>query len=397
MPDILADLAQTEPLGMAQQLPIVWDRAYGAAIEDINGKSYIDFTSGIFTANVGHSHPAVMQAISDQLDHGLLHTYTFPSASRQRLCRRLTEFTGYEKAYLCSTGSEAVEAALRIARGCGKGQYVIATEGAMHGKTYNARMLSEKDNLNALTWTMAWPHDGVFYPPPGKFCIEHNLSAPWLKVCAVILESYHGWGALFYPKSYVQEVAAWCKETGALLIFDEVQAGFGRTGKLFAYEHYEVEPDLVCCGKGLGAGLPIAAVLGSKELLDSDDELSSTHSGNPVCCAAALASIDVLESEGLVGRAADMGELICDTFLMDSDLPLLGAGLVWAVWMSENPRYDPVAIEKADMVVELAAERGLLLLKTGAGTVKIGPPLMIERDTLLDGLQILQNCIEEVC
>ena len=395
-------MTNCEPLAMNEQLPITWDRAEGSTVWDDTGKSYIDFTSGIFVANVGHSHPKVVEALRKQLDHQLLHTYTFPSASRQRLARKLTQVTGFEKCFLLSTGSEAVEAALRVARGRELDKwFVVSWEGAMHGKTLGAHRLMGGCGPYSDGHVMPFPEHGERFVAP-----RHE----WMAPSAAILESYHGWGALFYPKQYVQDVAQWCKDNGALLIFDEVQSGFGRTGKLFAYEHYDVEPDLVCCGKGLGGGLPISALLGSAELLDSDTSLTSTHSGNPLCCAAALATLQALEDEGLVGRANEIG-LEFGKWIMKVDLEaafldvtlgcglhfsVTGKGAVWAIWMNENPRHDPQAIDKANRIVELAATRGLLLLKTGCGTIKIGPPLSIPLEQLKEGLDILEGCLKEV-
>jgi 4-aminobutyrate aminotransferase-like enzyme len=343
---------------LEDQLPVTWDRAVNATIWD-GEREYIDFTSGIFVANVGHSHPDVIAALRDQLDHELLHTYTFPSASRQRLAKKLCEVTGYERAFLLTTGAEAVEAALRIARRHTDRDYVLSWSDSMHGKTLGAQHLMHGGpNVRR----MPFPEDRMY--------------------AAVVMESYQGWSARFYPKSYVQDVAAWCREHGILLIFDEIQAGFGRTGKLFAYEHYGVTPDIACVGKGLGGGLPVSAVLGPADLLDNDPSLTSTHSGNPLCCAAALATLEVLESEGLVERAARLGAKYIRPLLSGvSDFPLRGAGLVWAIDLGDA--------DKADWVCKLAQRKGLLLLRTGRGTIKVGPPLTIPEDQLRIGLDIL--------
>ncbi len=362
------------------QLPIFWRLAKNAIVWDVGGKRYIDFTSGIFTANVGHSHPDVIRAIRARR---LLHTYTFAHAARSELLRRLTELTGYEKVFLLTTGSEAVEAALKIARGYTGRPNVIAWKGSFHGKTLGAQQLIHGG-------------PGVGQLPFPKTETDRFLASTAFhfkdgprpdSIAAVIFESYQAWNALFYPKQYVQSAARWCKRNGALLIFDEVQAGFGRTGKLFGFEHYDVRPDLVVCGKALGGGLPISAVLGRAELLDSDPELTSTHSGNPVCCAAALAMLDVLEKEKLVQRAARLGPLI-EARLREMRFPVHGKGMVWSANLSD--------IKKADSICELAAKRGLLLLRTRRGTVKIGPPLTIPEKQLWEGLDILGEVIKEL-
>jgi 4-aminobutyrate aminotransferase/diaminobutyrate-pyruvate transaminase/4-aminobutyrate aminotransferase/(S)-3-amino-2-methylpropionate transaminase len=334
---------QHEPRAMLKdQLHVTWDRAVNATVWD-GEREYIDFTSGIFVANVGHSHPDVIAALRDQLDHELLHTYTFPSASRQRFARRLCEVTGYERAFLLTTGAEAVEAALRIARNHTDRPYVLSWVDSMHGKTLGAQQLMYGGpNIRRE----AFPEEGDTFDPPWA----HRMYA------AVVMESYQGWSARFYPKSYVQDVAAWCKEHGILLIFDEIQAGFGRTGKLFAYEHYGVTPDMVCVGKGLGGGLPVSAVLGPADLVE---------------------------------RAADMGRGIVRIVSAECRYPLHGAGMVWAVDLGDEHR--------ADLVCEVAQRMGLLLLRTRRGTIKIGPPLTIGMNKLVQGLQILLEAIDEVC
>jgi len=211
-----------------------------------------------------------------------------------------------------------------------------------------------------------------------------RFEGPDGQFAAAVVESYQGWSATFFPAPYMRDVAEWCGRTGALLILDEVQAGFGRTGKLFGYEHYGVTPDLVCLGKGLGGGLPISAVLGSAVLLDNDPSLTSTHSGNPLCCAAALATLQVLESEHLIERAERLGHYI-DARLRCQSYPYAGTGMVWAINMGN--------VEDADRVVELAAESGVLLLRTKRGTVKLGPPLTIPERDLGKGLDIITRAL----
>ena len=356
---------------LEDQLPVTWDRAVNATVYS-GDRTYIDFTSGIFVANVGHAHPGVIAALRAQLDHQLLHTYTFPSASRRRLARKLCEVTGYERVFLLSTGAEAVEAALRIARRATGRQDVVGWNDAMHGKTLGVQQVMH-----------GGPHV-VRYPFPRPM---ERFEGPSGKFAAAVVETYQGWSARFYGAAYMQDVADWCRRTGALLIMDEVQSGFGRTGKLFGYEHYGVQPDLVCVGKGLGGGLPIAAVLGPAVLLDNDPSLTSTHSGNPLCCAAALATLDALESEHLVERAERLGHVIDDR-LCRQPYPYAGTGMVWAV--------DLGSVAAADRVVDVAAECGVLLLRTKRGTVKLGPPLTIPERDLEKGLDLIIRALVAV-
>src|SRR3990167_5900527 len=363
------DAPMSEPrAALEDQLPVTWDRAVNATVYS-GERTYIDFTSGIFVANVGHSHPGVIAALRVQLDHQLLHTYTFPSASRMRLARKLCQVTGFERAFLLSTGAEAVEAALRIVRRATGRQDVVGWDDSMHGKTLGAQQVK---HIPPRVTRYPFPHPMErFEGPSGAFA-------------AALVETYQGWSARFLPTAYMQDVAEWCRRSGALLIMDEVQAGFARTGKLFGYEHYGVQPDLVCVGKGLRGGVPISAVLGSATLLDNDPTLTSTHSGNPLCCAAALATLEALESEHLVERAERLGHVI-DGRLRCQQYPYAGTGMVWAVNMGN--------VEAADQVVEAAAQWGVLLLRTKRGTVKLGPPLTIPERDLAKGLDIITRAL----
>jgi len=339
----------------------------------VNG-TMIDFTSGIFVANIGHSHPRVVNAIKAQLETGPIHTYTFPNARRTELEQKLCEVSGFEAC------------AFRMARERTARPDVTSWAYSMHGKTRGALELSSGGpDVSLREWANAPVH------------MWHDIGPT---PAAVIVETYHGWGARWFPIQYIQDVRAWCDENDVLLIFDEIQAGFGRTGKMFGYEWYRVKPDMVVCGKGLGGGMPISAVLGPSSVLSLAD--TSTHSGNPVCCAAALATLDVIKREWLVVRAGHLGRNVIEPRLSalgvttGHNLPVHGRGCAWAVWLSEWPRFDDKKVAQADQVVDLAAERGLLLLKTGRGTIKIGPPLTIPEDDLVKGLEILRDCIKEV-
>ena len=328
---IIQTLNKYEPRSLHHELDVVWDFAGGCTLMDAEGKDYIDFTSGIFVANIGHAHPKVLDAIEHQLNKRLLHSYVFPTEIRAKLVRKLCEMTGFEKVYLCSTGSEAVEAALRCMWSF-TGKPVYKMEGAFHGNTLGAKSLR----------TMG--------------CLMEGRNA--------IIEGYRGYDAYFWDVETIKGI----RRRARVLCFDEIQSGFGRTGKLFAYEHYDVKPDLIVIGKGLGGGMPISAVLGSAELLDAPDDLTSTHTGNPVCCAAALASIKVMEDEKLVERARLFEARIYSQDIFGwCQYTVTGKGMVWAIDLKD--------IDLANKVVDKCAERGLLLIKTHRGTIKIGPPL----------------------
>lgn len=355
------------PQSSEHEVPIQWDSAQGWLVYS-QGRAYLDFTSGIFVANIGHSHSLVIQAIKEQLDKPLLHSYAFSNEARYKLEEKLCQMTGYQKVFLCSTGAEAVEAFIRVVSSRKDG-LIVASPLANHGRTAGARSLVSDT--------------------PRSYQLNYdNHPAPWMatRTVAVIFESYFGWNAQFHPVEWVKEWCRWAQAYRIPICFDEIQAGFGRTGKLFGFEHYGVRPDLICVGKALGGGLPISALLGSASLLDNATDLSSTHTGNPVCCAAALATLGVLEEQHLIERAASM-ELIFQQELASITYPVNGRGMVWAIDLQDK--------DKANQIVDRCAELGLLLVKTHRGTIKLGPPLTIPRSEVQKGIAILRQAITE--
>jgi 4-aminobutyrate aminotransferase-like enzyme len=234
-----------------------------------------------------------------------------------------------------------------------------------------------------------------------KLLAQHQLD-PQTDLCGFMLETFQGWGAVFYPPEFVQAVMAFAREHGMLVAFDEMQAGFGRTGKLFGYMHYEIEPDLLCCGKGAGSGAPLSLVLGSRGVMDLPGigSMSSTHSANPLVCAAGLATLQALLEDDLIENSRILGELF-HARLNDikARFPqhiryVLGKGLIAGV-IFMDPQGNPL-IHVCDRVCEEALRRGLLLVHTGRESIKLGPPLSITEEALREGLDVLEACIELV-
>jgi len=215
-----------------------------------------------------------------------------------------------------------------------------------------------------------------------------------------MIESYQGWGTMFFPKDYVQRLSSWAKENNVLVIFDEIQSGFGRTGKLFAFEHYDVQPDLVCCGKGISSSLPLSAVIGRREIMDVDPSLNSTHGGNPLCCAATLANLEVIEDENLVFESARKEKIIASELSkIQEEFPnnitdICGRGMVFAIHI-KNSKTKNFDIELTDKIIEKCMQKGVLMVRTGSGTIKIGPPLNIPDDALKEGLTVIHDAIKE--
>jgi 4-aminobutyrate aminotransferase-like enzyme len=417
-------LAAVESRSMHGQLPVFWDRAEGCSVFDPWGNQWIDFTSTIFVANVGHGNDKVVEAIASTARKPLLHAYNYATTERLAYLEALISATPtyLEKAFLVSAGTEAVEAAIKLMRlravelGKRRG-IVIALEGNWHGRTMGAQQLSS--NVDQRAW-VGYDDPNVLRIPFPYSTFPGVLESPELfmresltrelsnydanvkdDVAGFILETYQGWGAFFYPPGYVAEVERVCRESSAVLCFDEMQSGFGRTGKFFGYEHYGVEPDLVCCGKGASSSLPLAFVLGRAHLLDlpAVGSMSSTHSANPVTCAAGLANLRVIQEEGLVERSARMGAILHEKLkhlqqTSDVILSVEGRGLVAALIFAGKG--DRTGAEIATEIAFECMRKGLLVVHTGRESIKVAPPLTIPEDALHEGLEVLGHAVRSL-
>ena len=398
--EILKRLQKYEPRSMSGQPPIVWDRAEGFQVYDKYGNMWLDWSSGVLVTNSGHGRRKVRDAIIQQAEHGLLHNYCFPSEIRSLLAEKLVKLApdNIDKAFLLTTGAEATENAFKLARTYGQQQggkrknVIISYEDAFHGRTLGAQMLGGMPGLK--TWIVHHDPDIIQLPFPDGYrnpntrfedfeaeLVKHSVNSD--NVAGVILETYQGATACFAPSEYMQRLRYWCNQHDVLLIFDEVQAGFGRTGKFFAFEHYDVEADLICCGKGISGSLPLSAVLGNSRVMDiyPAGAMTSTHTGNPVCCAAALANIDLMFKEKLVENAATVGKILGEGLVRiqqryaDIIDIVQGRGLVYGLMIVEKDSRKPDKALAAK-IVQHSFERGLLLFSpVGKATVKIAPPV----------------------
>jgi 4-aminobutyrate aminotransferase / (S)-3-amino-2-methylpropionate transaminase / 5-aminovalerate transaminase len=424
---ILNDLELYESRSMHGQLPIVWDRAEDFQVYDSCGNCWIDFTSTIFVANAGHANPKIRSALRKIIDHKLLHTYTFAHETRSLFLKKLIEITPdqFEKAFLLSAGTEATECAIKLIRMHGQNIHpnkidIISFQGGMHGRTMGAEMLKgdplqsawigyRDPHMYHLPFPYPWaakPASNGEYDWANSFEKDmRNLQAQGLNfdnISGFIVESYLGWGALFYPVAYIKALVNFAKEHDCLVTFDEIQGGFGRTGKLFVYQHYDVEPDLLCLGKALSGSLPLSAVIGSQEIMDLPESgsMSSTHSANPLCCAAGLANLEAIEQENLIGESARKGERLHQRLHLlkekysDRISYTFGKGLLAAILCQSPATGEPDALF-ASQVCEKAMQKGLLLVHTGRESIKIGPPLTIRDDALEEGIDVLEEAIDE--
>jgi len=426
--EILADLERYEAQSMHGQLPIVWDKAEDFNVYDTRGNRWIDFTSTIFVANTGHANPQIASALRRMIDQNLLHTYTFAHHARALFLKKLIEITPvqFEKAFLLSAGTEATECAVKLMRMHGRTASsdklaVVSFRGAMHGRTMAAEMLKGNSDQSAwigyhdpniyhLPFPYPWNAEecsGDEYDWERRFCKdmdelkENGLNFD--KIAGFIIESYLGWGAIFYPEAYIKALHNFAKKHHSLVAFDEIQSGFGRTGKLFAYQHYGVEPDMLCLGKALSGSLPLSAVIASQKIMDlpAFGSMSSTHSGNPLSCAAALANLEVLESENLVKESRRKGEVLHSRLnLLKEKYPdrisyIFGKGLLAGIIFKHSKTGQPDAVFPS-RICEKAMQKGLLLVHTGRESIKIGPPLTIPDGALEEGLDVFAEAICEI-
>jgi len=418
---VLWKLQRHEPPSMSGQPPLLWDRAEGFSIFDPYGNRWIDWSSCVLVSNVGHSHPRVTEALRRLLERGQLATYVFPHRERAELVERLARLAppGLDRVFLLTTGSEAVENVIKLARTWGlrssPGKRIIVSfEGGFHGRTLGAQLAGGIPALKA--WIGAEdpsfiqvPFPDGYYQEDTSFAVfEETLEARGIRpaeVAGVLSETYLGIGPDFFPPEYVKELRRWCDRWGAVLAFDEVQSGFGRTGKLFGFEHYGVTPDLIACGKGITSSLPLAAVIGRGEILSTypPGSMTSTHSGSPLPVAAAIASIDTLLEEGLVERAASLEPLIRRRLaLLPKRYPEVGwvggRGMVAGIRMVRPGTREPEA-DVAHRINESCFRRGLLMFAPvglGGGCLKIAPPLSTPPEALEEGFDVLAEAFEEV-
>ena len=421
---VLDCLDRYESRSMHGQLPLVWDRAVDFSVFDGAGNQWIDFTSTIFVANIGHSNPQVTRAISSTLNKSIYSCYAYGNEIRAQYLERLIKFAGkpFEKAFLLSAGTEATEATLKLMRMYGQKQNkrrrgIICIEGNWHGRTLGAQMMS--GNLAQRDWVGYQDADIHHIPFPYPWALNGSTPEAFLDsglsvladsgidlsrdICGFMLETFQGWGAIFYPPEFIKAIEIICQKNNILLAFDEMQAGFGRTGVAFGFQHYGVTPDLIACGKGMGGGVSLSGVLGRAEIMDLPDigNMSSTHSANPLVCAAGIAVIEEIESRNLIDEAARKGELLFNALQdLQTRYPnriyrLLGKGLIAAVLFRhpETGKPDPLF---ASRVAELCMQKGLLVVHTGRESIKIGPPLTILDQALLEGISVLGEAVSEI-
>jgi 4-aminobutyrate aminotransferase-like enzyme len=421
---LLKRMYELESRSMHGQMPIIWDRAEGFQVYDPWGNKWIDFSSTIFVANAGHGNKRIIDSLRKVLDKPILHTYSYASEERLAFLDFLIQNTPkqFEKAFLLSAGTEATEVALKLMRLHGKSigtdkKVILCFDGNWHGRTLGAQMMSGNktqkewigyEDPNIYHLPFPYPSDSHSSKDPREFfrnsilrlCEKQEID-PKKQICGVMMETFQGWGAVFYPDKFVQEVELFARENNALLTFDEMQAGYGRTGKLFGYMHYGVEPDLICCGKGASSSLPLSFVLGSKEVMDLPGvgSMSSTHSANPMVCAAGLANFKAILHDGLLKNSFELGKVFHKNLRsikkqFSNHLSTVNGHGLLAALIFEDKNGNPMP-SLCDRIAELCLQRGLIVVHTGRESIKLAPPLIISEEALLEGVDVLRNAIHD--
>jgi 4-aminobutyrate aminotransferase / (S)-3-amino-2-methylpropionate transaminase / 5-aminovalerate transaminase len=418
---ILERLHACEPRAMRGQPPIIWQRAEGFQVFDPYGNQWVDWSSGVLIANAGHGRREIVDAIIREASAPLLATYCFPSEIRSRLVEKLVSILPepLKKVFLLTTGSETVECAIKLCRTQGvksggrSKNVIVSFDKSFHGRTLGAQQAGGipalKEwiiNLDPGFVQVPFP-DGYRTPDVSFDRFERSLRERGIEpqnVAGVLLETYQGGSAAFAPTRYMHDLRSWTSGHKALLVCDEVQAGFGRTGTLWGFEHYGIVPDLALFGKGISSGLPLAAVAGRPDIMDLQPpgSMTSTHTGNPVCCAAALASIELVLGEKLAENACRVGGLLHQKLAaLASGTPQIGRvagkGLMAGIACVHPGANEPDG-DLAWEVVRRSVEKGLLMFSPvgyGGATVKICPPLVITEAAIRDGLAALEEAFRE--
>src|SRR2546421_2925770 len=418
---ILARKEQVVADPLSVFLPVVIAEGRGATLTDVDGNTFIDFTGGVGCLNVGHSHPRVVEAAQEQLAKFSHTDFTIvPYEVYVTLAERLiaaAPFRSPAKAAFFNAGTEAVENAVKFARGYTRRPAVIGFEGGFHGRTLLSLTLTSKTHPYKAGLGPFAPE--VYRVPfPDEYrgitagdaleTLERALSTQVAAetVAAIVVEAVQGEGGFIVaPPEFMEGLRAICDREGILLVVDEIQTGFGRTGRMFAVEHYGVEPDLMTVAKSIAGGLPLSGVVGKAEIMDSlwDNAVGGTYVGNPVALAAAVAVLDVFEEEGLLERAQRIGETIRARMLawqerFEAIGDVRGLGPMLAVEYVEDRGTKEPAPGIASRVAEEAAVRGLLLLKAGvhSNCNRVLCPLVITDAELEEGLAAWEEALEAV-
>lgn len=416
------------PNGLARATDVVVEKAQGAVVHDIDGNTLIDMAGGIGMLNAGHCPPQVVDAIQKQAE-AYLHTCALVATYEPyvELCERLnalTPGTFPKKTLLSNSGAEAVENAVKLARVYTGKQAIIVFEGAYHGRTYLTMSLTSKYGLFKKGFgpfapeIYRLPHPNIYRRPEGmseSAYITHccnQLDNALIShvdpsaIAAILIEPIQGEaGFIPMPTPFLQKIRDLCTQHNIVMIADEVQSGFGRTGKMFAIEHYDIVPDVITMAKSLGSGLPISAITGRAEILDAAHPggLGGTYSGSPIACVAALATLDQITQPHFLERANEIGAIMANEMKnWQSQYPIIGdtrgVGAMQLLEFVLNRKAKTPAVDQTLQIVKHATANGLLLIRAGlySNCIRLLPPLVITEEQCQEALTILRQAIAHV-
>ena len=421
---IFKQLKKSEPRSMMGQPPVIWNKANDFIVYDHWGNQWIDWSSGVLIANTGHGREEIKQALLKVIYQGLLTTYVFVHKKRVELTQMLQALSPDPEKYsvfLLTTGSEAVENSIKLSKTYAlekhgpQKKYIISFENAFHGRTLGAQLAGGIDGLKK--WIVDRDPTYVQVPFPDGYKNEdvsfnlflNTLQAKGIKaenIAGVMTESYQGIGPDFLPVEYARQLQDFCRKFDIILTVDEVQSGFGRTGKMFCYEHYGIEPDLIACGKGISSSLALAAVIGRKDIMElyAPGSMTSTHSGSPLPVVAAVANLKILQKERLHERAMTMGNILLSGLeRVQNKYPdrlgcLHGKGLVAGIQVVKSGTKIPDS-ETAFKINIACFQKGLLMFApvgVAGECIKICPPLTIAEDALIESIRVFEEAVDQV-
>jgi|TARA_R110000824_G_scaffold333971_1_gene520498 acetylornithine/succinyldiaminopimelate/putrescine aminotransferase len=378
------------------EMPVKWNKARDFNVYDDKGNKWIDMTSGIFVTNAGHSNPLINEAIKNQVDSGLSFAYQYNTDIRNEFIEKLLEISPshFNKVVLLNSGSEATDAAYRLIKLWGKKKnkkYIVVFTGNYHGRVLGSDLMGGtststdwcnlKDNE---LWFLPFPKDGDE--------LDLNDLPPLDETACFFLETYQGWGAWLYPQKYIDKLYKISRDNNILFCFDEVQSGFYRMGELYGYMTYgDYKPDLITLGKGLTSSLPLSAILSTEEIIDIDSSanLSSTHAGNAICCAAGLANLNFLTSDELHNdfqERVELFERLNKELEQEEGVEVVNVkGMVSAIIVKDG--------DMGNYVTENCIKNGVLTVWTKRESIKLGPPLTISKSAIVESMGVIRDFI----
>jgi len=421
---VFESLSESEPRSMMGQPPIVWDRAEGFQVFDRWGNKWIDWSSGVLITNAGHGRKEIIRALRKVLDNKLLATYVFIHEKRAELAAMLRDLAPDPATYqvfLLTTGSEATENCIKLARTYAlekhgpEKKYFVSFNNAFHGRTMGAQLAGGMPKLK--TWIIDEGRTFIQVPFPDGYKNKNTSFDLFLdslkdqgiksaEIAGIMTETYQGVGPDFLPVEYARKLEEFCHEYDIVSIYDEIQSGFGRTGKMFCYEHYGVKPDLIACGKGISSSLPLAAVIGRKDIMElyAPGSMTSTHSGSPLPVVSAIESLKIIKKEKLVERAERSGGILIPRLhsIRDKYPDVLGCvqgkGLVAGIQVVKKGTETPDP-ETALRINEKCLHKGLLMFAPvgiAGECLKICPPLTISEEALIESINTFEEACDEI-